>query len=241
MRCPCGFETSKYQSLSPGKIIKTSVQSKSSGDSLTSLVQKDMCKCARVRPLDPDVSAIDELLSLIVAHRLTGVAAWFTREPAMICAAAPTSRRNLVPIATIVNCWHTTVGSPPTPLQGTLCALEACRDAVAELVSLATALGRQIETLRMPRVHRLAVRSGVIGLAICWRCHPLQDPPAQASRGICCGAVDPTITDAHLNVSEVVRCNHMFELDDLASSVGCLNSRETIEKRRSSAHSIRCV
>lgn len=137
--------------------------------------------------------------------------------------AVPPSCRYLVPVAAIVLHRHTTVRGPPTPLQCALLALKACRDAIAKLISLGQiTTRRQVEALRMSDVDGLAIGSGIVGAAIGGGLHTLQHPAVQASIRIRGGAIDALVTDLHLKVTGVVRCDHVLKLDDLTGSVGCM-------------------
>jgi len=187
-----------------------------------------------------DVRTVHELLAAIVTHGLTGVPAWMARVPPMKAGGAPPCRHQLVPIATVVLCRHTTVSCPPAPLQCALRALKILWDAKAEFVGLGKVTPRrQIEALRVQPVNRLAIRSSVVGAAVSRWLHT--EKGAQASRRISHGAVDPAVADAHLKVTEVVGCDHMLELDHLASRICCLDTAESVQIPRLPTHSPGCV
>jgi len=142
-------------------------------------------RCWCTTPLHPNISAIYELLPLVVAHGLSRIAAWKTGKISVEATGAPASSSHLVPVAAVVIGRHTTVCCPPTPLQSALRATQTGWDAIAEFVDSASASRRQIIALWMEVVHWLAICAGVVGTAISGRSHSLQAPSAQTSISAC--------------------------------------------------------
>jgi len=171
--------------------------------------------------LHPNVYAIYELLPPVVTHGLSRIAARMAGIISVEATGAPPSRHQLVPVAAVVFGWHATVRSPPAPLESALCTRQIGGDAVAEFVDSAFALRRQIKAFWMEFIHWLAVCAGIIGTAIGGRSHSLQEPLTQTSIRVGHGTIDSAVANAHLQVTEVVRCDHMLELHYLAGRVGC--------------------
>jgi len=106
-------------------------------------------------------------------------------------------------------------------LESALRALQIGRDAIAEFVDSAFALRRQIIAFWMEFVHWLAICAGIIGTAISGWSRSLQEPLTQTGRRVGHRTIDSAVANAHLQVTEVVRCDHMLKLHYLAGRIGC--------------------
>jgi len=129
--------------------------------------------------------------------------------------AVPPCLLELVPIAAVVILPEPAVSGPPAPLQCARFAAQVRRDDEAKLVCLGQiSARRQVEALWVPLINRLAVCSGIIRNAIRWGLCTNQFPSIGASIARCC------VADRHLNVTVVVCCDLMPELDHLSTRIG---------------------
>jgi len=144
--------------------------------------------------------------------------------------SVPSCSNQLIKVAAIIRQRHATVRCPPAPLQCALLACQAHWDEIAKLVYLRRSVaGRQVVTLRMKRIDRLAICSGIVGDAVSGRLRALQYPLVQASIGISCGSIDALVANLHLKMTEVMRCDHMLELHYLTTSVSCCRASVDIQ------------
>merc|ERR1719323_534310 len=122
--------------------------------------------------------------------------------------AVPPLRLDLIPVAAIIILSNATVCGPPAPLQYALITAQVVWNYVTEFVCLGQAPFRwQVEALWVQGVNRLAVCSGIVRSAI--------------RRGLCTYQVPPgaSVADPHLNVTVVVGCDRVLELDHLTTGV----------------------
>merc|ERR1719476_711932 len=130
----------------------------------------------------------------------------------MVVVAVPPCRIDLVPVAAIIVLADAAVCCPPAPLQCARLAAQVRRDNVAKAVWLRAARW-QVEALWVPNINRLAIFSGIIRNAIRWGLCTNQFPFIGAVITHCC------VADRHLEVTEMMCCDHMLKFDNLSTRV----------------------
>jgi len=126
----------------------------------------------------------------------------------MKVVAVPPLRLDLIVVAAIIIRPEAAVSGPPAPLHYALIAAQILWNNVTELVCLGKATARwHVEALWVFDVNRLAILSGIVRNAI--------------RRGLCTNQRAPiaSVVDRHLNVTKMVGCDLMLELDHLTTGV----------------------
>jgi len=133
----------------------------------------------------------------------------------MEIVGVPTCLVKLLPVAAVIVLPEPAVSCPPAPLQRARLAAQVRWDDVTKLVCLGQiATRRQVESLWVQRINRLAISSGIIRNAIRWGLWTHQQPRIRATIPCRC------VANPHLNMTIVVRRDRMLELDHLSTRVG---------------------
>jgi len=115
---------------------------------------------------DCNVSAIAKLLSSTARAPLRGTVT-LSAKGTTPRRLVPTFIGEVSPIASCVRSWEATVRGEPLPLQGTGRAPQVCWDGVLHAVEASLSHRREVPTLGMSRVKRLAVFTGIAHHATC--------------------------------------------------------------------------